>query len=490
MSREAAILATLIAYKVALLVIGFWAERRTKDGDDFVLAGRRMGPVVAALSASASSSSAWTLLGVSGLAFTKGLSALWVFPGCVGGFCINWFVLARPLRAHAHAHSALTVTDVIAGPRARPGAPAIRIVASVLVLVSLLTYVASQFLGAGNNLSETFQGWNVDDKASIVVGAAIVVAYTLLGGFWAVSVTDTLQGFVMAATAIVLPIAAVLELGVGGFVDGIAKVDVPGFQSVFGNLEFSLGIGFVLGLLGIGLGYPGQPHVVNRFMAMRLGERELRTGRIVAIGWAVVVYAGMLVLGLAARVLYPEAEGEKAFLTVANGLFPPVVAGIMVAAVLSAVMSTTDSQLLVAGSTVTHDLGLGNRTQRSLLISSRIVILVMSVCAVAFVLLTKDRTIFSLVLFAWSSLGAAFGPLLLVIVLRGPVKIGPTLLAMVAGWGLSVGFYYARSSLDIGTWSPVCERVLPFAVALAIALCGVSRGGVRRAGGAPAVGAR
>ncbi|HMQ23030.1 MAG TPA: sodium/proline symporter, partial [Planctomycetota bacterium] len=110
MSREGAVLATLVVYKLALLAIGLWAERRTRDGDDFVLAGRRMGPVIAALSASASSSSAWTLLGVSGLAYAKGLSALWVFPGCVGGFCLNWFLLARPLRAHAHAHAALTVT--------------------------------------------------------------------------------------------------------------------------------------------------------------------------------------------------------------------------------------------------------------------------------------------------------------------------------------------------------------------------------------------
>lgn len=482
MSREGAILATLVVYKVTLLAIGLWAERRTKDGADYVLAGRRMGPVVAALSASASSSSAWTLLGVSGLAYAKGLSALWVFPGCVGGFLLNWFLLAGPLRRYAHEHDALTVTDILAGAPGRPGRGSIRVVASILVLVSLLTYVASQFLGAGNNFAETFKAWEVTDATSIVIGAIVVVTYTLLGGFWAVSLTDTLQGFVMVVTAVALPIACLAHLGFDGFVAGIQGVDVPGFASIFGGMELSLAVGFVLGTLGIGLGYPGQPHVVNRFMAMRMGEREMRIGRGVAISWAVVVYAGMLILGLAARVIYPDVAGEKAFLAAANGLFPPIVAGIMVAAVLSAVMSTTDSQLLVAGTTVTHDLGLGDRTPRTLLWSSRLVVLAISTLAVVVVLLTKDRSIFSMVLFAWSSLGAAFGPLLLVIVLRGPVSSGGTLAAMLCGWGSSVGFYYARSSLTgsgLQGWSPTLERVLPFILALVIALSCSRRRAVR-----------
>lgn len=470
MTREGAVLATLVVYKLALLAIGLWAERRTRDGDDFVLAGRRMGPVIAALSASASSSSAWTLLGVSGLAYAKGLSALWVFPGCVGGFCLNWFLLARPLRAHAHAHAALTVTDVLAGPRTRSGARSIRVVASILVLVSLLTYVASQFLGAGHNFAETFKAWDIGDATSVLLGAAVVVAYTLLGGFWAVSVTDTLQGLVMVATAVLLPVAAIAELGIEGFVAGVGAVDVAGYQSLFGNMDFALACGFIVGLLGIGLGYPGQPHVVNRFMAMRLGARELRTGRFVAITWAVLVYAGMLALGLAARVLYPQVEGERAFLAAANGLFPPVVSGVMVAAVLSAVMSTTDSQLLVAGATITHDLATGPQDPRRVLRRTRFVILAMSAGAVAVVLLTKDRSIFQLVLFAWSSLGAAFGPLLLVIVLSGPVSIAATHGAMLSGFLLSVGSYFA--SAELGAWSPFCERVLPFVCALCIALVG------------------
>ena len=144
----------------------------------------------------------------------------------------------------------------------------------------------------------------------------------------------------------------------------------------------------------------------------------------------------MILLGLAARVLYPDVAGEKAFLAAANGLFPPILAGVMVAAVLSAVMSTTDSQLLVAGTTVTNDLGVGAKTPKQLLWSSRIVVLAISALAVVVVLTAKDRRIFSLVLFAWSSLGAAFGPLLLVTVLRGPVSAGGTLAAMIAGWGV------------------------------------------------------
>lgn len=473
MSPEVAILTTLIVYKVALLAIGLWAQRRTRDGEDFVLAGRRMGPLVAALSASASSSSAWTLLGVSGLAYSTGLSALWVFPACVGGFALNWFLLAGPLRAHAHASGALSVVDVLAGERGRRGWQTIRRIGATLVLLSLLTYVASQFLGAGKNFAETFKAWDVSDESSMILGALIVVAYTLLGGFWAVSLTDTLQGFVMAGTAIALPLACLVELGIDGFVDGIRQVDAPGYASLFGAMELNVSIGFVAGILGIGLGYPGQPHVVNRFMAMRLGERDLRVGRRVAMSWAVIVYAGMIVLGLGARVLFPGVEDEKAFLAAANGLFPPIVAGVMVAAVLSAVMSTTDSQLHVAGTTVSHDLGLGGRDPKRLLWTSRVVIFAISALAIGVILLTENRKIFSLVLFAWSSLGAAFGPLLLVLVLRGPVSARGMIAAMLVGWTLSVGFYFARAPLaeaGLKPWSPSFERILPFGLALVIAL--------------------
>lgn len=468
MTRTQAVLITLVAYKIALVAIGVLAQRRTRDGLDFFLGGRGLGATVAAISAAASSSSAWTLLGVSGAAYAWGLSALWIFPSCVGGFLINWFLLAPALRKHSHRSGAVTVTEVLAGEKGRSMRPQIAAAASVIILLSLGAYVASQFQGAAKTFSETF-GMSV--TSSILVGSGIVVFYTLIGGFWAVSVTDTLQGLVMAAAAILLPLAALA--GVGGpssLFEALQAVDADGYFSLTRNLPAASAVGFVLGLLGIGIGYPGQPHVVNRFMALKQGDRVLRRARAIAVGWAVAVYSGMLLLGLCGRVLCPGLEDpEVVFLTATNQLFHPALAGVLVAAVLSAIMSTADSQLLVAASSVTHDLNLGGGSADSMLLRSRVVVLLLSAGAVVGALYGSQR-IFSQVLFAWSAMGAAFGPLLLVTVLRGPVPPAGSLAAMLSGFVLSVTAYTIPQ-----TRGGFFERILPFAVSLAIALYSRSR---------------
>lgn len=469
MSQSQALVATLVAYKIVLVAIGLALHRRTRDATDFFLGGRKLGPWVAALSASASSSSAWTLLGVSGAAYTWGVSAVWIFPACVGGFALNWIVLAPRLRRFSLTSGALTVTDVLAGPRGAPLAGTIRRAAAVVILASLVVYVASQFQGAGKTFQETF---GMPLTESIVLGSVIVVVYTLLGGFWAVSVTDTLQGLVMALASIALPVAAWLELGgYAALSEGVAAVDVPGFTSLTRNMEGPAAIGMVLGLLGIGLGYPGQPHVVNRFMALR-DDVSVARGRRIALGWAVVLYAGMIVLGLSARVLHPGLpDGEVAFITATQQLFPPVVAGVLLAAVLSAIMSTADSQLLVAGSAVAHDWVQGGTAQDPVtdIARSRWVVLVLSAMAVA-VALVGTPEIFSQVLFAWTAMGAAFGPLLLVLVVWGPVAPRARLASIVVGFGVAV-LAHAIPEARGTAW----ERVFPFVLALGLAAWGRAR---------------
>lgn len=468
MTREMAIFVTLLAYLLVLIGIGLVARRKTDTSEDYFLGGRGLGPIVASISASASSSSAWTLLGVSGFAFTAGLSALWLIPGCVGGFVLIWFVMARRLQEESHRTGALTLTDVLA-----VGNPsqqrAIRVLASIIILLGLTSYVASQFQAAGITLGETF---GISTQTAILIGSAIVVFYTFLGGFWAVSLTDTLQGFMMAATAVVLPVAALVVVGPSNLFAGMAAVPVDGYFDLWRNMPVSAGIGFGAGLLGIGLGYSGQPHVLNRFMALRQGAGVLETARRVAVGWAVVVYTGMILLGWCARVGFAEiVDGERAFLHVAGAVFPPVLAGIVTAAVLSAVMSTADSQLLVAASSVTHDLKLGGSSRFSELVRSRVVVLLLSAGAVAAALLIEE-SIFSRVLFAWSAMGAAFGPVALVIVLRGRVSPGYTMAAMLAGFLLSVAAYTARQMGFGGAWAGFNERVVPFAVAGLLAWLG------------------
>ncbi len=467
MTREQAVLMTLVAYKLALVAIGLAARGRNKDAADFFLGGRSLGPLVAAISASASSSSAWTLLGVSGFAYGFGLSAIWIFPSCVGGFVINWYILAPALRRYAPAGRALTVTEILAGPPGRPGQRGVTVVASLIVLVFMTSYVASQFQGAGKTFNETF-GWSIE--ASVLIGAAIVVFYTLLGGFWAVSISDTLQGLAMAATSLVLPALAIAA--VGGPTElarGMSGVTAEGYVDPLNGLGLIGGFGFVLGLLGIGLGYPGQPHVVNRFLALREGEEHLRRARAIAMVWAVIVYAGMLILGWSGRVLFPHlADSEVVFITVANELCHPVVAGVMIAAVLSAIMSTADSQLLVAASSVTYDMPSQRADSAALVSGSRKVVLILSLAATV-AALYGPREIFSPVLVAFAAMGAAFGPPLLTTVFGKPLSPRRTMAAMLAGLGLTVAGAAYRT-LAGGAWGAASERVLPVIVAFVICL--------------------
>jgi sodium/proline symporter len=473
MDRATVVLVTLVAYKLVLLAIGLFAERRTRGEADFLLGGRALGPLVTAISASASSSSVWTLVGVSGYAYQTGLKAVWLFPACVGGFALNWFLVAPRLRALSLDRGALTVTELLAGPARGPGFGKVRAVASTILVFCLVAYVASQFQGAGKSFETTFA---MSPVAAILLGSAIVVVYTVLGGFWAVSLTDTLQGLLMAATAVALPLAALAAVGgPAELARGLREVDVPGFTDLFAGEDGTTALFGVLALLGIGIGYPGQPHVVNRFMAVR-GARELRQARAYAMAWASAVYAGMIVLGLCGRVLHetPLGDHERTFYALTEELFPPVLAGVMLAAVLSAIMSTADSQLLVAASAVSHDLGWRGADDRSALRRSRLVVVLVSAAAVGFAL-GADDTIFGSVLFAWSALGAAFGPLLLVTLWIGPVGARASLAAMLVGAGLSVAAYLSPE------WKGgVMERVLPFVAALGIALAG-ARWGRRRA---------
>jgi sodium/proline symporter len=466
-SRTQAILWTLIIYQLAMVAIGVIAQRLAKDDNDYFLGGRSLGPVVAALSASASSSSVWTLIGVSGFAYGFGLAAIWLLPACVGGFALNWFVLAPALRRAAHEHGAITVTELIAGHKGSDRRRAVIRVASLIILLSLLTYVAAQFQGAGKAFADTFE---IRFEWALLLGGGIVVFYTLLGGFWAVSLTDTLQGLLMVLAAVLLPIAAIQQVGIGGIAASLTRDGQSLWAAATDGLPGAAAIGFVLGLLGIGLGYPGQPHVVNRFMALR-DERGVIVGRRIALTWGVLIYAGMITLGWSVRVLAPGlADNEDAFLQGTELLLSPVIAGIMVAALLSAIMSTADSQLLVAASTISHDL-LGDAGATSLdppaqLRRSRATVLAVSIGALL-IALWIDETIFSLVLFAWTAMGAAFGPLLLVTVWRGRPRAWAVLAAMLAGFTLSV-----LAHLWPETNGGVFERVLPFVIALGLAYAG------------------
>ena len=380
----------------------------------------------------------------------------------VGGYVFNWLWLAPRLRALGNQSGAITLTGVLAAKDSwsRP----IAWLATIAIVFSFSFYIAAQFQAAGGTFASSF---DMDASSAIILGTAIILVYTLLGGFWAVSVTDTLQGLLMAVTSIILPIAALMA--VGGFAelaDGLNQQFTADQWSISGANSGWMAVAFVVGMLGIGLGNPGQPHVLNRFMAIK-DDDAMRMGKVIGIAWPTIVYAGMLLLGLCARVLIPVADNnEQVLFSVTNQLFHPVVAGIIIAAVLSAIMSTADSQLLVSASAVSYDVH--PVKGKAGLMLSRLVVMIM--CAVSMLLaLYAPEAIFSRVLFAWAAIGSAFAPLLIVMILRGTVSGPYRFGAIFVGFSLTVFLNWQPNSPG-----DILERVLPFVLAFIIAWSGTS----------------
>jgi sodium/proline symporter len=458
------VLVTLIAYQLLMLGIGWWASKRNSDSEDYYLGGRKLGPLVAALSASASSSSAWSLLGVSGAAFAWGLPAIWLIPSTIAGFLINWYLIAPRLYAKSRESGALTLTEFIAGPPGDPARRTIMRMGAVVILFSFTFYIAAQFQAAGTTFASVL---DIQQSTAIIIGAVVVLAYVWLGGFWAASVTDTVQGLLMALSAILLPLLALLAVGgPGELLQSLAAENVSGVQHWTDQSSWPAGLGFICGLFGIGLGYPGQPHVVNRFMAIK-NEKAIVQGRRIAVLWACIIYIGMVLLGWCGRVLVENlGDGEQLLFVLATLLLPSVLAGVMVSAILSAIMSTADSQLLVAASSVSHDLKDEHGDGASGLARARWVVLVIGLLAILLAIVFPDR-IFSRVLFAWQALAAAFGPLLVVTLWRGPVRPKWRIAALAMGFLLTVGLSWTVESP--GDW---VERLVPLALATCLAWFG------------------
>jgi len=460
MQASYAVLTTLVIYQGVLLGLGYWARSRAATTDGYFIGGRQLGPWVAALSYAAGSSSAWSILGVSGIAFSQGLSAAWLLPGTLAGHCVVWFWIGPHLQRLSHEHRWITLTDMLAAGLPDRVALWTSRMSAVVILFSFTFYIAAQFQGAANTFTAIF---DFDFVTALLLGATIVVIYTLWGGFWAVSVTDAVQAGLMLIAALVLPLLALDAAGGWSGLRQAAMGSEENYWSWFGGHSGWFGAGFLLGMFSIGFGPLGQPHLLNRLMAINKAK-DIRLARGVALTWFVLVLSGMFLLGLSGHVLIKTAvASEQIFFVLAQELLPVALTGVLVAAVLSAIMSTADSQLLVAGAAIHNDL---KWTAMGRAYAARIAVLAVALGAVLLAVFLPEA-IFSRVLFAWNALGAAFGPVVIGRLLGWSSAGWSVPWAIGSGFGLTVLFY----SLPNGP-GDLWERAVPFIVALVVLFAG------------------
>lgn len=430
----------MVFYLFVLLAIGWLAARRTHGGDDFHLAGRSLGAWSAGISSTASSESGWVTLGAVGMTYAYGISGLWFAPGCLLGYLVNVYVVAPRLRRLSADQGSVTLTDVITRQWGDPK-NVLRITATTIILLCMMIYVASQMTAAGKAFSTTLDLGASGYFWGVIIGAIVITIVTLMGGFRAVAWTDLFQGLLVAAGVVILPLYAVARLGgFGALFQGLATID-PNLLSADGGRLGPALWGFIVGELGIGLGYPGMPHVVTRYMAAR-DDREVRRLRIIAMLWGVAVFYGAGLAGLVGRVMLPDlADGETALIALALNLAHPVIAGLLLAAVISAVLSTVSSQLLVAASAVSYDIVEGamnlKQDDRRSLILGRWTVAIVGLLGVL-IALRGETAIFWFVLFAWSGLGASFAPLTLMALRPHLINRYGALACMLTGTGVTI----------------------------------------------------
>ncbi|OOV87026.1 sodium/proline symporter PutP [Oceanospirillum linum] len=406
---------TFVVYIALILGIGIYAYRKTQDLSDYILGGRSLGPWPSALSAGASDMSGWLLSGLPGYALAAGFEAFWLAGGLLVGTWLNWLIVAGRLRVYSQvASDSLTLPEFFE-KRFRDNSHLLRVISAFFILLFFLFYTSSGLVAGGKLFATVF---GMDYFTAVLVGTLAVITYTFFGGFLAVSWTDLVQGLMMAAALIIVPVILLGETG--GISGTFAAMEAknPEFLTLFNGMNGEpLGIIAIISLVAWGLGYFGQPHILARFAAIR-SENDIPTARRIATSWTAISLLGACFVGFGA-VSYLDsglADGETVFMVLVNALFHPVVAGILLAAILAAVMSTADSQLLVSSSALTEDfyksLFRKDATQKELVMVGRFAVVGIAMIAL---LLARDpdSSVLGLVSYAWAGFGAAFGPTLI-----------------------------------------------------------------------------
>ncbi len=410
---ETPVLISFVLYIVMMIGIGIYFYAKSSDLSDYVLGGRGLGPAVTALSAGASDMSGWLLLGLPGLMYTDGISGSWIAIGLVIGAYMNWQYVARPLRVYTHhLNDSITISDYLSN-RFSDKNNLLRVITALVILLFYTLYTSSGLVGGAKLFEATF---GLDYATALIVGSFIIVSYTFLGGYNAVSWTDFIQGILMMLALIVTPLVVISDLGgLSNAFAAIEKLD-PSHLNMLQGTTF-LGI---ISLMAWGLGYFGQPHILVRFMSIR-DDKEIPTAKNIGMSWMIISVIGSLTVGFFG-LAYVSANGielqdpEKIFIVLSQLMFNPWIAGFLLAAILAAIMSTIDSQLLVSSSVLTRDIYHAilkkDASDKELVWVGRATVILIAVIAWA-ISTDPNSSVLQLVSYAWAGFGASFGPLII-----------------------------------------------------------------------------
>lgn len=436
--------AAFVGYLLLIVGVGFYSTRFSSKGiSEFFIGGRKMNRVVVALSAVVSGRSAWLLLGVTGMAYSSGPSAIWAVAGYIIVELFLFLYYARRLRNFSGKRNCITIPDFFS-ERFSDKNGVLRTLLVVIFLIFMIGYVSAQFVAGGKAFAS---GFGLEMNTGILITATIVLLYTVVGGFLAVSLTDMFQAAFMLIALVLLPIIAIANIGgLAEMMQQLTLIDVAYID------PFAVSIGAAIGFLGIGLGSPGNPHIMARYMSID-DSKQLRTAAVVGTVWNVLMAWGAVFIGLAGRVYFPDvamlpdSDTENLFPMLAQLQLHPALFGIVLASIFAAIMSTADSQLLVAASSVVRDIydkqiKKGEEvSQNKLVLYSRIVVAALVLISLLFGFVATDL-VFWLVLFAWAGLGASLGPTsILALYWKGTTRSG-VIAGLFTGTLVTILWYY------------------------------------------------
>jgi len=435
------ILVSFVLYLVFMLFIGWIFYGRTKNLSDYILGGRGLNSWVTSMSAQASDMSGWLLMGLPGYAYIAGLEASWIALGLMIGTYLNWRFIAKRLRKYTEiSGNSITIPDYFEN-RFRDDSKILRSVSALFILIFFLIYTASGFVAGAKLFSTVF---DLSYLASLSIGACVIISYTFLGGFMAVSWTDFFQGLIMFFAILMVPILGIYSLG--GFNETLASIESmnTNLLNIFTQADGeNLSAISIFSLLAWGLGYFGQPHILARFMAIRHPD-QIKQARIIAMLWVVISLCCAVLLGIVGNAyIKPPLEAaasETVFMVMVDAVATPLLAGFLLAAILAAIMSTADSQLLVTSSALTEDfyrvLVRKNASDKELVWVSRFAVI--GIAVIAFLIaLDPKSSVLELVAYAWGGFGAAFGPLIILSLFWKRMTLKGALSGIITG-GLTV----------------------------------------------------